>query len=106
MLSQRDRALVKMALESVPWSGGEDGVVALYELGEAIGSKAFARLPPDTQINALDAKPCPVTITRSGVELLVSILCGGGGALKPDVGPLAAELVVRIRKQAPRQETK
>jgi hypothetical protein len=102
MLSQRDRALAKISLDSVPWQGGEDGVTALYELLGVIGAKDFDNLPADTAIKSLDSRPVAVTMSRPQVELLIAVLCGGGRALTPDVGKTAAELVVRLRKQCPR----
>ncbi len=101
-LSEYDRGIVLLMSKAVPWSGGEDAMTARLAAETALKLSALAKRGPDFPVDKLDRKPVPYKLPRPHVEVLIHTLCGGGGAPSPEVGPIVAELVGRIRRQCPR----
>jgi hypothetical protein len=99
-LSDRDLVYIAVASSAVPWSGGEAGVLQRYDLEKALNLARVRKLVGPLEQQSDVAKP--VELTRDQVELLVFCLCGGGGALKGEGGPVLGELIARIRVTAPK----
>lgn len=101
-LSEYDRGVCKIMCDAVPWAGGEEGMAARLSLEHVLKIGDLNSRGDNFPIEKLDRKAVPYKITPLAVELLVAILCGGGGAPSPAIGRVAASVVARIRKQAPK----
>lgn len=104
LLSEFDRGVAKVMLDSVPWAGGEDGMTMRLSLEDDIKVTVLGKdRPADFPLGKLSRQTAKYTLSPAQVELLVSILAGGGGSPSSQVGRVAAELIGRIRKQCPRK---
>lgn len=101
-LSEYDRGIVKVMCNATPWGGGEEGMTARLALENTLSLGALMKRGDKFLIDKLGRKAVAYRLTPMAVELLVSILCGSGGAPIPSVARPSAELVQRIRRQCPR----
>lgn len=103
-LSDFDRGVCKIMFDSCPWSGGEDGMTMRLSLENAIKISELGKgRPADFPIDKLPKQAAKYSLPRDQIELLVSIVAGGGGAPTSQIGRVAAELIGRIRKQCPKK---
>jgi hypothetical protein len=102
-LSDHDRFLITVAQRDVPWPGTEAGMVGRYELGRAMALEAFAKShgkrPPD-KLGRAPGFVADVSVPM--LELLISVVAGGGQQMVGQHAPMLAELVIRLRKYAPK----
>jgi hypothetical protein len=102
--SDRDRAVAALTLKVAPWGGGEERMLRLYAIKEALNLAPIVKRWGDTPLEDIPSSPSsPVVLPADLVELLVEILCGENRGFKAEFAEHAAELVVRIRKVRPKK---
>jgi hypothetical protein len=99
MLSEYDRAVAKVMLDQSHWSGGEEGMTARLAMENTLKLTDLERTRgADFPIDKLSRKEEKYKLPKLQVELLISTVSAVG---HPKFGRVAAELVVKLRKQAP-----
>jgi hypothetical protein len=101
--SDRDRAVAALALKAAPWGGGEERMLRLHAIKEALHLAPVVKRWGETPLEQIPAAPSsPIVLPVDLVEFLVELLCGENRGLKAEFAEHAAELVVRIRKVRPK----
>lgn len=101
--SDRDRAVAALALKAAPWGGGEERMLRLHAIKEALRLAPVVKRWGQTPLEEIPAtSSSPVELPVDLVEFLVELLCGETRGLKAEFAEYSAELVVRIRKVRPR----
>lgn len=96
-LSESDRWFAAAALFKTAWSGGESVVLALNAIHETL---RVASVPIDELPAQLSRTARTYTLMSDQTEMLLKLLCGGGGvSFNGQAGPMLAKLVQRIRGQ-------
>jgi hypothetical protein len=99
-----DRVVAGIALRSVPWDGGEEGVLARYKLTQVLEVQSALEAAKEKPFDQLSrAAGFLVDLTADQVELLAFTVGGGpGSGLQGAIGAVAGEFLTRLRAQAPK----
>lgn len=103
-LSDKERFLFALQARTIPWSGGEDGIVLRYNLETKMQLKAFNAKFVDAKPETLSLEPSfGVSLLDEEVELLVFVLTGAGGSLQGSGTTEIAEMIIKIRAAYPKK---